>query len=153
MALIESILSLHAQHWSQRRIARELQIDRETVRKYLTERISGSKPAIAPTGSGGPKPATFSGAPATFPKPANNLPTGSEAGSAGEAVGLTEAKRPLAPPGPLSQCEPYREIIVAKVQEELSAKRIWQDLVQSGALVGYDSVRRFIQKLGRTRNL
>lgn len=58
MALIESILSLHAQHWSQRRIARELQIDRETVRKYLRERLSGAKPANAPTGSGGSKPAT-----------------------------------------------------------------------------------------------
>lgn len=69
------------------------------------------------------------------------------------AGSLEVAAAPLAPPGPLSYCEPYREIILAKVQEELSAKRIWQDLVESGATVGYDSVRRFVQKLGRTRSL
>ena len=61
MALIESILSLHAQRWSQRRIARELEVDRETVRKYLRKGLSRSKPAIAPTGSGGSKPAIFPG--------------------------------------------------------------------------------------------
>jgi hypothetical protein len=135
MALIESILSLHAQRWSQRRIARELQIDRETVRKYLRERLPGSKPAIAPAGSDGSKPATFAGAPAPASKPASNLPTGSEAGSAGLAGSVEVAAAPLAPPGPLSHCEPYREIIVAKVQEELSAERIWQDMTVSGANV------------------
>jgi transposase len=55
--------------------------------------------------------------------------------------------------GPQSDCEPYREIILAKVQEDLSAKRIWQDLGESGATLGYDSVRRFIQRLGRVRSL
>ena len=59
MALIESILSLHAQHWSQRRIACELGVDRETVRKYLRERLCRAKPANAPTGSEGSNPATL----------------------------------------------------------------------------------------------
>lgn len=158
MALIESILLLHAQRWSQRRIARELQIDRETVRKYLRQRLPGSNPAIAPTGSGGSNPATFRGSPAPAPKPATNLPTGSEAGSAAvETTGVEGtaevAAARIAPPGPLSHCEPYREIILAKVQEELSAKRIWQDLVESGVAVGYDSVRRFVRKAGRVRSL
>jgi DNA-binding CsgD family transcriptional regulator len=35
MANVQSILSLHAQGWTQRRIARELEIDRGTVRKHL----------------------------------------------------------------------------------------------------------------------
>lgn len=157
MALIESILSLHAQRWSQRRIARELGIDRGTVQKYLRARLSGSKPANLPTGSGSSKPATLPGVPAPDSKPATNLPTGSEAGSADESAGLAGAGEavvaPLAPPGPLSHCEPYRELILAKVEAELSAKRIWQDLVESGATVGYDSVRRFVQRLGRTRAL
>ena len=157
MALIESILSLHAQRWSQRRIARELKVDRETVRKYLRERLSGSKPANLPTGSGGSKPATVSGSPGLASNPATNLPTGSEAGSPGETAGFAGAMEvvaaPHAPPGPSSCCEPYREIILVKVQEELSAKRIWQDLVESGATVGYDSVRRFVQRLGRVRSL
>ena len=155
MALIESILSLHAQRWSQRRIARELDVDRETVQKYLRQRLSAANPAIALTGGGGSNPATFPSLPGADPKPATNLPTGSDAGAGGgglaEAVEVATA--PLGPPGPLSHCEPYREIILAKVKEELSAKRIWQDLAESGATVGYDSVRRFVQRLGRTRSL
>ena len=35
MARVQSILSLHAQGWSRRRIARELGIDRETVSRYV----------------------------------------------------------------------------------------------------------------------
>ena len=152
MALIESILSLHAQRWSQRRIARELEVDRETVRKYLRQGLSGSKPAIAPTGSGGSKPATFPGVPAAGSKPATHLPTGSESEPNNKSAGLARAAS-LGSAGPQSHCEPYREIILAKVQEDLSAKRIWQDLGESGATVGYDSVRRFIQRLGRVRSL
>jgi len=34
MAKIQSIQLLHSLRWSQRRIARELGVDRETVRKY-----------------------------------------------------------------------------------------------------------------------
>ena len=157
MALIESILSLHALRYSQRRIARELGVDRETVRKYLRERLSGAKPAIAPTGSDGSKPATFPELPAPGPKPATNLPTGSEAEPGCESAGLAGAAgvvmARLGPSGPQSRCEPFRELILAKMAEDLSAKRIWQDLVETGAVVGYDSVRRFVQRLGRTRSL
>jgi transposase len=156
MALIESILSLHAQRWSQRRIARELEIDRETVRKYLRQQLCEAKPANAPTGSVGSKPATLPGVPAPDPKPATNPPTGLDAGAGGESAGLAAvevAGAPLGPRGPLSRCEPYREVILAKVQEGLSAQRIWQDLAESGATVGYDSVRRFVRRLGRTRSL
>src|SRR5262245_4686036 len=68
MALIDSIFMLHQRGWSQRRIARELGIDRATVARHLqqgspkskaaiaplgsTESGSASKPAIAPLGSG-----------------------------------------------------------------------------------------------------
>ena len=64
MANIHSIFLLHSMHWSQRRIARELGIDRETVRKYLEGGLEGAKPAISPPGSEGSKPATFPGVPA-----------------------------------------------------------------------------------------
>lgn len=152
MALIESILSLHAQRWSQRRIARELEVDRETVRKYLRQHLAGSKPANAPTGSDGSKPATFLDLPAPGSKPATNLPTGSESEPDNKSAGLAGAAS-LGSAGPQSQCEPYRELILAKMEEDLSAKRIWQDLGESGATVGYDSVRRFVQRLGRVRSL
>jgi len=36
----QSIIGLHQQGWSKRRIARELQLDRATVRKYLAPEIS-----------------------------------------------------------------------------------------------------------------
>ena len=53
------------------------------------------------------------------------------------------------PVGPASQCEPHREAILAGFQQGLSATRIWQDLVASGAALGYDSVRRYLRRLGR----
>jgi hypothetical protein len=50
--------------------------------------------------------------------------------------------------GPVSDSEPWREIIVAKLQQGLSAQRIWQDLVgEHGFVGGYDSVKRFVRKL------
>src|SRR5229473_3616204 len=51
MALIETIATLRRRGWSQRRIARELDIDRETVGRYLRMAESASKPAIALAGS------------------------------------------------------------------------------------------------------
>jgi predicted DNA-binding protein (UPF0251 family) len=56
MADIQAIWALAQQGWSQRRIARELGIDRETVARYLAM----AKPAISHTGSDAevaPKPA------------------------------------------------------------------------------------------------
>jgi transposase len=60
MAIVQAILQLHALGWSQRRIATELQIDRETVARYLKLYQNGAKPATAPPRHGGPKPSHFS---------------------------------------------------------------------------------------------
>ena len=68
-----------------------------------------------------------------------NLPTGS-----GGSMG---------PAGPASKCEPLREQIAAKVEAGLSARRIHQDLGGDASGLGYDSVRRFIQRLGRVHPL
>jgi IS30 family transposase len=57
-----------SQGWSQRRIAAELDINRETVARYLKRAKSASKPANAPTGSDTLESAS---------NPAN-APTGSE---------------------------------------------------------------------------
>jgi len=51
--LQQSIRTLHKQGWSKRRIARELDLDRATVRKYLA---GISDPATAQPGSGDPGP-------------------------------------------------------------------------------------------------
>ena len=68
MALVETILTLCQRGWSQRRIAEELGINRETVSRQLKSRAAdSSKPAIAPTGS---EEASESSKPATAPHPA-----------------------------------------------------------------------------------
>ena len=83
VATIDIILSLHRRGWSQRRIAAELDINRETVARYLKRAKSAPKPANAPTGSDTLESAS---------KPAN-APTGSDT--------LESASKPAnAPPAP-----------------------------------------------------
>ena len=53
VATIDIILSLHRRGWSQRRIARELDVNRETVARHLKHANSAPEPANAPTGSDG----------------------------------------------------------------------------------------------------
>jgi DNA-binding NarL/FixJ family response regulator len=45
MAMIETILSLHRQGWSNRRIARELGIDRDAVARHIRQFQATSKAA------------------------------------------------------------------------------------------------------------
>jgi len=62
-----------------------------------------------------------------------------------------------APPGSRpcrSQCDPFAEIIKARLDQGLSAKRVWQDLVADhGFPGGYDSVKRYVRRLGATTPL
>src|SRR5437763_1939830 len=53
VAVIDTILSLHQRGWSQRRIARELGVHRDTVARHLRQ-APPSNPAIAPIGTGAP---------------------------------------------------------------------------------------------------
>jgi Homeodomain-like domain len=49
MAIVQSILSLHAQGWSARRIAKALEVHRDTVSRYIhAADPTGPKPANAP---------------------------------------------------------------------------------------------------------
>ena len=56
VAMIDVILSLHRKGWSQRRIATELEINRETVARYLKQARAAPKPANAPSGSDSSEP-------------------------------------------------------------------------------------------------
>ncbi len=67
MAISETIRTLHRRGWSQRRIADELGVNRETVARHLRVPEPGPKPANAPAGS---QPADGAAKPA-------NAPTGS----------------------------------------------------------------------------
>ncbi len=120
MALIEAILSLKARGWSNRRIARELGVDRDTVSRQLR-----SNAAKAPIG-------------------ATEAPA--EANAAKAPIGAGSATR--------SVCEPFRDLIRAKLDDGLSAQRIFQDLVREhGFTAAYHSVRRFVRHLDGGRPL
>jgi transposase len=139
MALVETILSLRERGWSQRRIAKELGINRDTVSRYLESATDGSKPANAPPGSGDDSNPS---------KPANAPP--------GSADDPAESKPANAPPGSsvsakprrTSQCEPWRAIITTLFEQGLSGQRIHQDLMAEHGFTGnYYAVRRFINHL------
>jgi len=171
MAKIHSIQLLHSLQWSQRRIAAELGIDRGTVRKYLECGSDGANPAISPPGSEGSNPATFPGLPGPAVSATDSSdcagvdggsnpaisPPGSENGSgdsnpadhpSGGTVpaGSSPAESPRRVGRP-SACEPFRAVILAMVGRDLSAQRIYQDLVADhGFRSTYDSVKRFVRK-------
>ena len=136
VSLQHSITTLAAHGWSHRRIARELDIHRETVGRHL--RLAGSKPAKVLTGS----------APDPTAKPAIPL--------TGSAPAL-ELNLDLPLPGSLaagrqSLCVPLQAVIEAAVQTGLSAQRIYQDLICDHAFTGrYHSVQRFVRQLLQTQ--
>jgi len=124
-----TIQQLAAQGWSGRRIARELEVDRKTVRRYL-DALSKS-PTISTPGSPEVIP---SNAPISTP----GDPPGVQCPA---AVLATEVGRP-------SFCDPHRERIEAKLDMGLSAQRIYQDLVAEVGFSGsYQSVKRFVHQL------
>jgi transposase len=136
VSLQTTIYSLADRGWSQRRIARELGINRETVGRYL--RLGGgAKPAISTLGS----------EEGSKSKPA--ILTPSIEGSAEAKPAISTAGKNV---GRKSQCEPLAEVIMAKVEVGLSAQRIYQDLVEeNGFTDSYQSVKRFVHKLRATR--
>ena len=64
-----------------------------------------------------------------------------------EYLGLPPSDRSLGPP---SLCQPFEAAIKEKLDQGLSAQRIWQDLVAEEGFDGsYSSVKRFVHRLGR----
>ncbi|MHB1313152.1 MAG: IS21 family transposase [Gemmatimonadaceae bacterium] len=148
MAISETIRTLHQRGWSQRRIAEELGVNRETVARHLRLPEPDPKPANAPTGSELKDDA---------PKPAN-APTGSEETDDAPDRTIAAADLGAVPPprgsGRLSGCEPWRARITAKAGQGLSAQRIYQDLVADHGYAGsYYAVRRFVHRLERVHEL
>jgi len=114
MAKVNAILSLHQSGHSNRRIAKLLGVDRETVGKYVE--AAENQPNAPPDSAESP---------ATIPVSGLNAAT-----------------------GPPSTCDPYREIIQAKLEQMLSAQRIYQDLVAEHQFAAsYWSVRRYVARL------
>jgi len=130
MDLVNAIQALKSKGWSKRRIARELQIDRQTVRRYLRAASNSpplSIPDTAQADSGQNHPLSTLG----------NL----EVTAVVERVFAEPSGRP-------SKCQTYAEQIEAKVHLGLTAQRIYQDLViEVGFKGSYQAVKRFVRRL------
>src|SRR5438552_43180 len=146
MAIHDAILQLHAQHWSKRRIARHLGIDRATVARHLRRRAGLSNAAILPAGCEPSNAATVLHSPAPEAEAAAGrglAATGQNPNAAipptGSCIGIRATIVAIGPvPAPASEghltgatgrrslCEPLRQTIVEKLRQELSAQRIFQ---------------------------
>ncbi len=140
-----AINTLSRNGWSQRRIARELGVDRETVARYrkLAHQAQEPKPAIVPAGS----EAVQQSNPAI--SPTGSEPATSSVSDSNPAISPAGSKS-----GRLSHCEPFKGTIQAGLERGLSAQRIYQDLVIEQKFEGgYDSVKRFVRQLEQARPL
>jgi transposase len=123
----QTIVALHEQGWSKRRIAREFGVDRKTVRRYLAKAAAAKSPTNPQTGS----------------DPQNSKSPAPQTGSLA-----------LGGAGPDSLCEPWKERIEAALAAGLSVQRIYQDLVTEQQFAGsYYSVRRLALRLARKLQL
>ena len=133
MAKIHAIIGLLEKKWPHRRIARELGVDRETVARYdRLRRKRESKAAIVAPGSDCPD----------MSNPAIST-AGSEGGLLADLCFPSSGRSPGRP----SECEPLREIIKIKLEQGLSAQRIFQDVISEHGFTGsYSSVKRFVRR-------
>ena len=160
MANVEAVLQLSARGWSFRRIAKELHIDRETVSRYVrwAEAKAASEVSTGPEASQPDESGPSVGEPSLgISQAATEAPTESEGQVPTSAGVLPSANaEPSAHPRRAcrSACEPYRELIAAMLDQGLSAKRIFQDLVaDQNFQAKYPSVRRYVARLSEVREL
>lgn len=127
----EQVRSLIALGWSDRRIAGEVGVHRETVGKLRA--AWKSKPAKVFAGSEAEaRTSSDEAEQVSASKPANVF-----AGSVSRSVAAA-----------------YRGEIESKLQAGLTAQRIWQDLGEEfGYTASYESIKRFIRKLVPERRL
>lgn len=136
MADVDTILTLHKAGHSQREIAALLGLNRETIGKYL----AANQPN-APTGNSLDDPREL--------PMASNVGTGCTGTSAGRPPDAPTGSAAASRTGSPSGCEPFREQILAKLEQGLEAVRIHQDLLAEyrDSAPSYYSVRRFIARL------
>src|SRR5947207_9007027 len=147
MDLVNAIQALKSKGWSKRRIARELQIDRQTVRRYLraTSDSPLSIPDTAQADSGQNHPLSTPGSQRLSDQ---NHPLS----TLGNLEITAVVERVFAEPsGRPSKCQTYAERIESKVHLGLTAQRIYQDLViEVGFQGSYQAVKRFVRRLKET---
>ena len=153
MAQTQAIQALAATGKSNRAISRELGVDRGTVARTLSQ-IQNQPPVWkAPTGSAD----ELAGAAATNPGGETSAASGVkvDANATSESVTVSSSTdislttlHDETTAASRSECEAHREEIIRKLEQGLTAQRIWQDLVDAhGFDAKYHSVRRYVAKL------
>ena len=144
MAMSETIVTLHGLGWSKRRIARQLGVDRGTVCRHIqaadecASEVNAAKKSKAASLS--EVTTGFSAALDSKQATSDKVTTGSETPSVTPTLPVVSVGR--------SACEPFREIVGAKLDAGLSAQRIHQDLTaEHGFTGGYESVKRMVRRL------
>jgi hypothetical protein len=139
----QGIEQLIASGMCRRQIARTIDINRKSVDRHLA--------SLESKGASGPE------------APIGKAPTGSEVSKGAKA--LTGSGDPISEPqapkvesstavNSRSECARYREQIIAKIEQGLTAQRIYQDLVSDyGFTAKYHSVRRFVGTLVSCKDL
>jgi hypothetical protein len=133
----QGIEQLFASGMTKRKIARTLCINRKSVDRHLAglqSKGASAEEALtgeAPTGSDNSKGA--------------KAPTGSEAA---DPESPAARKQSIEAVPSRSECARYRDQIIAKIEQGLTAQRIYQDLVADYDFTAkYHSVRRYVSSL------
>ena len=149
MAQTQAIQALAATGQSNRAISRALGVDRGTVAKTLSQ-IQNQPPIWeAPTGSGEAPTGCLTSdlvAQDCSTHVGESDPQTCSASITTNALSTTDGVE--IPAGSRSECEPYRDGIIRKLEQGLTAQRIWQDLIDEyGFAAKYQSVRRYVARL------
>ena len=160
MAEHQAIIGLARLGWSQRRIAAELGVDRQTVCRHVKATLDNPPGAGPPDSNATISIAGSDSADSVAGEPASDGGGGGSAanaaisitgsmGSAGSDPASANATIPITgSAGRRSRCEPWRAVIVAGLEQGLTAQRIWQDLRSEHGFEGsYQSVQRFVRNL------
>jgi transposase len=158
MAKIDAILALHLRHWSIRRIAKELGVHRDTVAAYIhaheqPSEAAGAMRGVADCYAEAKQATQAEGAHDSKQATPEQAPIGSkqatpEQAPIGTAAPKSGGRRQV------SHCEPWRQVIIDKLEIGLTAQRIFQDLVtEHNFPAEYSSVRRFVKRLGQSQPL
>ncbi|HEX7375962.1 MAG TPA: hypothetical protein VF278_02565 [Pirellulales bacterium] len=139
MDKVQAIKGLEEAGLSERQIAATLSISRKAVRRHLgrgSPKDTKAPTGKAPTGSDDSKD--------------TKAPTGSavpeEASAAAPETTGTATSRSL--------CEGFRQVISAKLEQGLTAQRVFQDLRDEHGFTGkYHSVRRYVRRLSARSEL
>jgi transposase len=145
----EAIVALWRLGKSRRAIAKKLGVNRRTVKRYVERAMAEEAAANLTAGTNRPcegESGTSESAP--------NLTTGTDRPCEGEFGTSESAPPPPAGPGPASRAREFHTEIVAKLEADLHARRIWQDLCDEHGFTGsYESVKRYVRRLRRTTPL